>query len=440
MLNERVFWHDTVDMPSDENPSPLPDVVDVAVIGSGYTGLSAALSLAKRNINVAVLEVETIGWGASSRNGGMALTGLKLPMQTVIKKYGRDLAKRLFQCSLDSIDTVEQVVREEKIDCGFARTGHLLAANKPKHYDALKGEVEFMAKEFNHNVRLVPPGEMENEIGSRVYHGALVDEVSAGLNPAQFVAGLARAAEKAGATLHARAHVTNLTRSPERRALPAVEGRRGTRFIVETGRGTVQAESILVATSGYTGNSTKSLQKKIIPIGSFIVATEKLPDELARELSPKNRMIFDYKHYLNYFRLWDGRMIFGGRAAFFPETENTVRRSAEILRREMVTVYPQLRDAKVEYVWGGTLDFAFDMMTHVGEEAGMFYALGYAGHGVAMGTYLGKTAAEAMLAGTIKEHPFAQFAFPGAPLGLYNGRPWFLPFAGTWHKILDWVE
>ena len=447
MLKQRIFWHDTVDMPSDKDLPPLPDRVGVAVIGSGFTGLAAARTLAQRGTRVAVLEAETIGWGASSRNGGMALTGLKLPMQTVIKKYGRGLAKRLFQCSLDSIDTVEQIVRDEKIDCGFARTGHLLAANKPKHFDALKDEAEFMAKEFNHNVRLVPPGEMQSEIGSDAYYGALLDEASGGLNPAQFVAGLARAAEKAGATLHARARVTKIIRRPERRSersvaetKTAVEGRDTKRFIIETERGTVEAESILVATSGYTGSVTKSLQRKIIPIGSFIIATEKLPDDLARELSPKNRMIFDTKHYLNYFRLWDGRMIFGGRAAFFPENENTIARSAEILRREMVTIYPQLRDAKVEYAWGGTLDFAFDMMTHVGEEAGMFYALGYAGHGVAMGTYLGKTVAEAMLAGNIKEHPFAQFDFPSAPLGLYDGRPWFLPFAGMWHKILDWVE
>ncbi len=427
MLQQWIFWHDTVEMPTDLNLISLPESVDVAIIGGGYTGLSAARTLAKRGARVVVLEAETIGWGASSRNGGMVLTGLKLPMQMVIKRYGRELAKRLFQCSLDSIDTVEQIVREEKINCGFARTGHLLAANKPKHFDALKDEVEFMAKEYGHNVRLVPPGEMQSEIGSEAYHGALVDESSAGLNPAQFVAGLARAAEDAGAALHARARVTRLER-------------RAKRFVIETGRGTVQAESVLVATSGYTGNVTKRLQRKIIPIGSFIITTEKLPGDLALELSPKNRMIFDYKHYLNYFRLWDGRMIFGGRAAFFPENENTIRRSAEILRREMVTVYPKLRDAKVEYVWGGTLDFAFDMMTHVGEDEGIFYSLGYAGHGVAMGAYLGKTVAEAMLDGTIKEHPFAQFDFPGAPLGLYDGHPWFLPFAGAWHKILDWVE
>jgi glycine/D-amino acid oxidase-like deaminating enzyme len=195
-----------------------------------------------------------------------------------------------------------------------------------------------------------------------------------------------------------------------------------------------------VGTSGYTGSVTKKLQTKIIPIGSFIIATEALPDKLVHELSPKNRMIFDYKHYLNYFRLWDNRMIFGGRAAFFPETPNTIQRSAEILRREMIEVYPQLRDVKVEYVWGGTLDFAFDMMTHVGEVNGIYYSLGYAGHGVAMATHLGKTVAEAMIMGNIKDHPFASFNFPGAPLGLYNGSPWFLPFAGAWHKILDWVE
>jgi glycine/D-amino acid oxidase-like deaminating enzyme len=424
---QHIYWHTTVQMPDDANLTPIPAKADVAIIGGGYTGLSAARTLAKNNVNVVVLEAETIGWGASSRNGGMTLTGLKPAMQTVIKKYGRDLAKELFQCSLDSVNIVEQIVKEENIDCVFARTGHLLTANKPKHYDALKDEVDFMAKEFNHNVHLVPPKDLRSEIGTDIYHGALVDEVSAGLNPAQYVAGLAGAAARAGAMLCARARVTRIER-------------RGRRFVIQTERGTVEAESVLVATSGYTGNVTRKLQKKIIPIGSFIIATERLSDELAHELSPKNRMIFDYKHFLNYFRLWDRRMIFGGRAAFFPENENTIAQSGEILRREMMQVYPQLKDVKVEYVWGGTLDFAFDQMTHVGEEDGMFYALGYAGHGVAMATYLGATVAEAMLKGNIKEHPFAKFNFPSAPLGLYNGNPWFLPFAGLWYKILDWIE
>ncbi|MBM4426067.1 MAG: FAD-binding oxidoreductase [Chloroflexi bacterium] len=424
---QHIYWHTTTTMPNDSNIAPIPAKVDVAIIGGGYTGLSAARTLAKHNINVVVLEAETIGWGASSRNGGMTLTGLKPAMQTVIKNYGRELAKELFQCSLDSVDIVERIVKEESIDCGFARTGHLLTANKPKHYESLQGEVDFMAKEFNHNVWLVSPKDLRSEIGTDIYHGALVDEVSGGLNPAQYVAGLANAAARAGAMLCARARVTKIER-------------RERRFVIQTERGSLEAESVLVATSGYTGSVTKKLQKKVIPIGSFIIATERLSDELSHELSPKNRMIFDYKHFLNYFRLWDNRMIFGGRAAFFPENENTVAQSGEILRREMMQVYPQLKDAKVEYVWGGTLDFAFDEMTHVGEEDGIFYSLGYAGHGVAMATYLGATVAEAMMKRNIKEHPFAKFGFPSAPLGLYNGNPWFLPFAGLYYKILDWVE
>jgi glycine/D-amino acid oxidase-like deaminating enzyme len=407
--------------------TPLPEKVDVAIIGGGYTGLSAARTLAKHNVRVAVLEANTIGWGASSRNGGMVLTGLKLGMQTVMKKYGRDIAKHLFQCSLDSVDTVEQIVTEEAIDCGFARFGHLLTANKPKHFDGLKEEVEFMGKEFNHQLHLIPRAEQETEIGSSTYHGALLDECSGGLNPAQYVAGLARSAERAGAMLHARARVNRLERKARN-------------FLLETERGSVRAESVLVGTSGYTSSVTKRLQKRMIPIGSFIIATEKLSEDLAKELIPRGRMIFDSMHYLNYFRLWDRRMIFGGRAAFFPETSKTIQRSAEILRREMVQVFPQLRAAKCEYVWGGTLDFAFDMMPHVGEAEGVYYSLGYAGHGVALATYLGKTVAEAMLQGNIREHPFSQIPFPAAPLGLYNGFPWFLPFAGAWQKILDWIE
>jgi len=426
-MKQHIYWHTTVQMPDDRNLTPIPPKVDVVIIGGGYTGLSAARTLAKQGVSVVVLEAEMIGWGASSRNGGMTLTGLKVAMQTAIQRYGKELAKELFQCSLDSVNVVEQIIKEENIDCGFSRTGHLLTANKPKHYESLQGEVDFMAKEFNHNVRLVSPKDLRSEIGTDIYHGALVDEVSGGLNPAQYVAGLASAATRAGAMLCARARVTKIERSQNR-------------FHIQTERGNLEAESVLVATSGYTGNATKKLQKKTIPIGSFIIATEKLSDELAYELSPKNRMIFDYKHFLNYFRLWDNRMIFGGRAAFFPENENTIAQSGEILRREMIQVYPQLRDTKVEYVWGGTLDFAFDQMTHVGEEERIFYSLGYAGHGVAMATYLGATVAEAMLKGNIKDHPFARFSFPSAPLGLYSGNPWFLPFAGMYYKILDWVE
>ena len=211
-------------------------------------------------------------------------------------------------------------------------------------------------------------------------------------------------------------------------------------FFLVTPRGSLFAKQVLVATSGYTSGATPQLRKKVIPIGSFIITTEPLPESLARQLSPRNRMISDSRHYLHYYRLTpDNRMLFGGRAAFFPETQNTIRRSAEILRRDMIAVYPQLRDAKVEHAWGGTLDFCFDTMPHAGEINGIHFALGYAGHGVAMATYLGSKIAERM-SGESVDTAFEKIPFPGAPLGLYNGRPWFLPLAGAYYKVLDWIS
>jgi glycine/D-amino acid oxidase-like deaminating enzyme len=200
------------------------------------------------------------------------------------------------------------------------------------------------------------------------------------------------------------------------------------------------ARDVMVATSGYTSKATPALQKKIIPIGSYIIVSEALPETVARELSPRNRMIFDSKNYLYYYRLTpDRRMLFGGRAAFFPETADSIRQSAEILRRGMIEVYPQLRDTKVDYVWGGTLDFAFDIMPHAGRMDGIYYSVGYAGHGVAMATFLGQKVAQFICTGR-DENPYADIPFPGAPLGLYNGNPWFLPLAGMYYKFLDWVS
>jgi glycine/D-amino acid oxidase-like deaminating enzyme len=405
--------------------------VDVAVIGGGFTGLSAARTLARRGAKVAVLEGETIGWGASSRNGGMVLTGMKLGVNQLISMYGRELTRRMYAVSLDTIDCVEQIVREEAIDCDFSRGGHLEVACKQKHFDDYARQAEVIAREFNHHLRVVQKTELNSEIGSSIYYGGMVDEVSAGLNPARYVAGLASAAMKAGADVFEHTRVQRIGRS-------AHQGEQG--WSITTSRGSLWARDVFVGTSGYTGMATPALQKKLIPVGSFIITTEVLPEALAHELSPRNRMIYDSKNFLYYYRLTpDRRMLFGGRAAFFSENDQTIRRSAEILRRGMIDVYPQLRDAKVEYVWGGTLDFAFDIMPHAGQIDGMYYAVGYAGHGVAMATYQGQKMAE-LITGGKPENPFVGIPFPGAPLGLYNGKPWFLPFAGMWYKFLDWVS
>lgn len=426
-FREENFWLTTLPTSAPDATPPLPEKVDVAVIGGGFTGLSAARTLAKQGARVAVLEDVRPGWGASSRNGGMVLTGLKLGTATLIARYGRELTRRMFAASLASIEWVEQIVKEENIICDFARGGHLEVAWKPAHYPHFQHNAELMAKEFNHTVRVIPKTELCTEIGSPAYHGGLVDDLSAGVNPARYVAGLAEVAGRAGALLSSRTRVTTIERA-------------NGHYRLTTARGPLTAEKVLVATSGYTGAATPALRKKIIPIGSFIIVTEPLSEALAREVSPRDRMIFDSKNFLYYFRLTpDKRLLFGGRAAFFPETASTVRDSARILRAGMLRVYPQLKDVPVKYVWGGTLDFAFDMMPHAGQSEGLYYALGYAGHGVALATYLGTQMARAML-GEQVDNPFAEVPFPGAPLGLYDGRPWFLPFAGAWYKFLDWIS
>jgi glycine/D-amino acid oxidase-like deaminating enzyme len=361
----------------------------------------------------------------------MVLTGMKLGVNKLISMYGRERTQRMYAASLASIDCVEQIVHEDSIACDFLRYGHLEVACKQAHFDDYARQVEVIRREFNHELKIVPRGELRSEIGSDIYFGGMVDETSVGVNPARYVAGLGAAAIRAGASVFEQTRVQKI----ERVSKNATAG-----WNVTTPRGALWAKNVFVGTSGYTGSATPALKRKIIPIGSYIIATEVLQDALAYELSPRNRMIYDSKNYIYYYRLTpDNRMLFGGRAAFFPETGDSIRKSAEILRRGMIEVYPQLRDTKVEFVWGGTLDFAFDIMPHAGQIDGIHYALGYAGHGVAMATYQGQLMALEM-AGESPENPFEGIPFPGAPLGLYNGKPWFLPFAGAYYKFLDWVS
>ena len=429
-IQEKNYWLGTVTTPLIEPPQDLPDKVDVAIVGGGFCGLSAARALAKQGVKVAALEAETFGWGASCRNGGMVLTGMKLAVPTLIDRYGKEAVRRMYAASLESIDCVERIVREEKIDCNFSRCGHLEVACKQAHFDGYEKSAALIKREFHHRLRVVPRSELPSEIGSGLYFGGMVDEASAGLNPARYVAGLAWAAYRAGACLHDHTRVEEI----------AASSQNGTRkFRLRTSKGTVLAREVILASGAYTTAASPELRKKIIPIGSYIIATEVLSPALARELSPRNRMIFDSKHFLYYYRLTpDNRMLFGGRAAFFPETESTVRQSAEILRRGMLTVYPQLRDQQIEYVWGGTLDFTLDVMPHAGKIDEMYFAAGFAGHGVAAATWFG-TKLAGMITGEINSSPFSEIPFRAAPLGLRSGHTWALPLAGLWYRVLDFL-
>src|SRR5437660_4819809 len=430
-IQEKNYWLETVATPPVESARDLPEDVDVAVVGGGFCGLSAARSLAKGGVNVALFEAETFGWGASCRNGGMVLTGMKLPVTTLIKRYGKEAVREMYAASLESVDCVEQIVRDENIDCNFSRCGHLEVACKQSHFDGHEKFAAVIQREFHHALRIVSKNELRGEIGSDIYFGGMVDETSAGLNPARYVAGLAHAAQRAGACLYDRTRVTSVELEKNINAR---------RFRVKTSKGILTAREVILAGGAYTTEATPALRKKIIPIGSFIIATEILPADLARELSPRNRMIYDSKHFLYYYRLTpDNRMLFGGRAAFFPETESTVRKSEEILRRGMICVYPQLRDIKIEFVWGGTLDFTLDVMPHAGKIDGMYFAAGFAGHGVAAATWFGAKLA-GLICGDPNDIPFDGIPFRGAPLGLRSGNTWALPLAGAWYKILDFLS
>ncbi|MGA6982438.1 MAG: FAD-dependent oxidoreductase, partial [Candidatus Sulfotelmatobacter sp.] len=212
-LQEKNYWLTTANFPQTDPAQSLPDRADVAVIGAGFTGLSAARTLAQRGAKVVVLESNTIGWGASSRNGGMVLTGMKLGVNKLISMFGRDLTRRMYAASLATIDCVEQIIREENIDCDFSRCGHLEVACRQKHFDDYARQAEVIAREFNHPLRVIERNDLSAEIGSTIYHGGMVDEVSAGVNPARYVAGLGRAAAKAGAAIFEHAQAQRIERA-----------------------------------------------------------------------------------------------------------------------------------------------------------------------------------------------------------------------------------
>ena len=426
-FEQRPYWWATMPSLPDRSGRQLPDTADAVVVGGGYTGIAAARKLALQGARTVVLEANTLGWGASTRNGGIIHPGYKWGVRTLQKRYGAQLGRELFLDTMRAWDFLTGLVKDQKIECELRVTGQLELAWAASHFRAYEDEVAELA-EVGRTATIVPKSRLRDEIGTDAYYGGLVVEGAGVLHPGKWFAALVGLAERAGAELHEGVRARRIRRQADGR------------FVVETDRGAILARDVLVATNGYVDGVVPALRRRIVPLGSYIIATEPLPEDLARDVSPRNRMIFDSKNFLYYFRLTpDRRMLFGGRAGFVPETPNTVRESGEILRRGMLGVYPQLRDAKVEYAWGGTLDFAFDMMPHAGKLDGLYYALGYAGHGVALATYLGTRMADAILGGGLRENPFAALPFPGAPLGLYYGTPWFLPFAGAWYKFLDWI-
>jgi glycine/D-amino acid oxidase-like deaminating enzyme len=419
---EQVFWQAERECKAKEPPVdiPLPDAVDVAVIGGGLTGLSAARTLAKGGASVAVFETNSVGWGASGRNGGQVSVGGKRGPAGWAKEYGQETAARLFEASKDSVTFVEDVVKKEKIDCGWVRSGKYGACYKSEHFGQLAEYQKYMADTFGYELELVPPLRQKEELGSDLYHGGIVDEFAGMLNPYLFARGLAAAALKAKALIFERTEVLALAPS-------------GSGWTVTTPRGTLRASDVFVATNGYTGDVTSTLKRRVVPVGSHIIATEPLDKDLALSILPKRRICYDTKKMLFYFVLSaDDRLVFGGRAAWRPLT---AMESGEILRRHMVKFFPQLAGAKVEYTWHGQVCMTRDFDPHLGKMDGLYYSLGYCGHGVALSAYLGDVMAR-VIAGKPEDNAFLELK-PLPRIPGYTGNPWFLPAADIYYRTYD---
>ena len=402
---------------------------DVVIVGAGYTGLAAGRHLARAGASVLIVDREQVGWGASSRNGGQVLTGLKLDPATLVARYGESRARQLFDAASASLERLESLIAQESIACEYRRSGHLQAAYKPAHFDAFRREQALLSRVFRHRVELVSRGDQRSELGSDAYYGVIVDERSGALNPARYVYGLSLAARRAGAQIASHVAVDRIRRDA-----------RGWR--VATTRGEIHSRDVLMATNGYTNGASPALRRRFIPVGSYIVATEPLRPSEAAAVLPRCRMAFDSKHFLYYFRLTsDSRLLFGGRAEFTRPSVATTRRAAEILRNGLAAIFPELADKSIEYAWGGNVAFTRDQLPRAGtlngSGDGLFFAGGYCGHGIAMATCLGELVARRM-AGERIDHPLFDDRFAAIPL--YTGRPWFLPLVGAYYRVKDWIQ
>jgi glycine/D-amino acid oxidase-like deaminating enzyme len=416
---DRCLWIEDVAMPG-RPAADLPGAADVVVVGGGYTGLSAARTLARHGVDTVVLEGHTVGWGASGRNGGFVLPGFQPGLGELVRRGGMPWARALFQRSLEAVRYLESILGEEGIACDYARNGAVVLAGRPSHLRRLEAEQRVLRDVMGYETVLLERAALGSEIGSDRYHGGLMDPGAGSLHPARYCAGLARAAERAGARVVEQAGVRRVRRGAGR-------------LEVETVRGTIRASQVLVATNGYTGAPFDRLRRRVIPIGSYIVATAPLDPALARRLVPGGRVLSDTWHLLHYFRLSpDERMVFGGRASFTPIG---TARSARLLGAAMREVFPQLGEVPVDFAWSGSVGFTLDRLPHAGRIDGVHYALGYCGHGVALSTWLGARMGAA-LAGAGEAPDLGRLrAIP-----LYGGRPWFLPLVGGYYRMRDWMS
>jgi glycine/D-amino acid oxidase-like deaminating enzyme len=420
MKAEPYWWEEA---PRDEREPPeLPAEVDALIVGSGFSGLGAARVLARAGQSVLVCESGVVGFGASTRNGGMLGPSFhKLGMQGLIAHYGERRTYEILNESIGIVGFMNRLIEEEKIDCGYQRTGRFRGASRPSHYDSLAREIDRQIAATGMKAELIPRSRVREEIGTDRFFGGIRYEMDGGLHPGKFHDGLVQVVREAGGIVAGRTAVSRIESV-------------GPGFHVETSRGAVAAGQVAICTNGYTGQSTPWFRRRVLPIRSSIIATEALDPDLMDRLMPTRRMYGDSRRLMAYYRPSpDGtRILFGGRAS----SRDDARVNARKLRASMVDVFPELVRTRITHSWSGLVAYAFDHVPHLGRHDGIWFAMGYCGSGVGRATYFGTKLASKMLG----DEGAGRTAFDDLPLEtkpFYTGNPWFMSPIIQWHRLLD---
>jgi len=419
----RPFWWEAY-TPTITEAVEVPKSVRVAIVGGGYAGLNAAIELNRLGLDSVVLEAEEPGFGASTRNGGMVSGGV-----AVGKKYTgantKSELERLYTDAADSFTIIERLIKDNKIDCEWTKSGRFGGAWAKAHFAQMAKKIGPLNEYADSGAYMLPAERQRDEIASDYYHGGMVISRAGHLHPAKYYKGLLDLARGKGIPVCGKAAVTAIEQA-------------GAGWRVVTARGTVEAGDVVVATNGYTGAVTPKLQRRVVPVGSYIIATEEMPEDLARSLMPHNKSIYDTRRVLTYYRMSGDRrrLIFGGRAKFsLSDPVDT----APVLHQHMLDRFPQLAGVKITHAWTGNVAFTFDEVPHMGKMDGLYYTLGCNGSGVAMMTYLGTMVARKIAGVANYACAFDRELFPDHPL--YKGDPkWLLPVVGPYFRARDWLD
>ena len=415
------YWWMAAPRPDVDPEEKLPDKADVVIVGSGYTGLSAALTLARASRDVLVLDVGVPGFGASSRNAGYVGKTLKHGFGSLLDSLGKNAAMQIYREMQAAFDCVTNLIREEQIECHYQQCGRFMAANSPQHYESMARELEVKRKHLGDEFDMIPQTRQHEVLGTDTFCGGAVIPSLGGLHPGLYHLGLLERAKNAGATVVGNTRVDRIVN-------------RGDTFEVTTERGRVVAKDVFVATNGYTGKQTPWLHRRLIPFRGFMIATEELPEDLLQRVFPKSQTNHDYNNNLVYFRRAPDspRVLFGGLTGTM--TDN-LRAMVPRLHAKLVETEPALSEAKVSRAWNGFCAGTFDLYPHIGLHDGVRYAMGYCFAGLPMGTYLGGKAARQILGEPDGKTVFSKHVFPTK--WWYTGTPWFLPIYMAHYNWLD---